>query len=91
MPQTVMIYVLNFVQDNIDREDFLTMNVDDKIRNAIQIARKFLEQYNSPVVFKSAILHDTICKITMDIGLTHERIVQVSVDTTTGMISEYKQ
>ncbi len=81
----------DFLNDSVDRSDFLTMNVDDKTRNAIQIARKFLEQYNSPVVFKSAILNDTICKITMDIGLTHEKIVQVSVDTVTGIISEYKQ
>jgi len=83
--------VRNFLHDNIDRTDFLAMNLDSRIRNAIQVARKFLEQYNSPVVFKSAILNDTICKITMDIGLTHEKIVQVSVDIITGTISEYKQ
>lgn len=81
----------NFVQDNIDRGDFLTMSVDVKVRNAIQVARKFLEQYNSPVVFKSASLNGTICEISMDIGLTHEKIVQVRIDTTTGIILEYSQ
>jgi hypothetical protein len=81
----------NIVRDDIDRDDFLAMSADIKVRNAIQIARKFLEQYNSPVVFKSASLNDTICEIAMDIGLTHERIVQVRVDTTTGIILEYVQ
>ncbi len=81
----------DFIQDSIGRDDFLSMNTDARIRNAIQIARKFLEQYNSPVVFKSATLNGTICDIVMDIGLTHERIVQVRVDTITGIILEYTQ
>lgn len=83
--------MLNFVRDDIDRGDFLAMSADIKVRNAIQIARKFLEQYNSPVVFKSASLNGTICEIIMDIGLTHEKIVQVRVDTITGTILEYMQ
>ncbi len=81
----------HYIHSSTDRDDFLALNIDNKTRHAIQIARKFLEQYNSPVVFKSAMLIDNICKITMDIGLAHEKIVQVSVDITTGMISEYKQ
>lgn len=81
----------NFVQDNIDRGDFLAMSADIKVRNAIQVARKFLEQYNSPVVFKSASLSGTICEIVMDIGLTYEKIVQVRIDIMTGIILEYSQ
>ena len=81
----------DFIQDSIGRDDFLAMNTDIRVRNAIQVARKFLEQYNSPVVFKSASLNDTICDIIMDIGLTHEKIVQVKVDTITGIILEYTQ
>ena len=81
----------NFLQDDVDRNDFLSMSADIRVRNAIQIARKFLEQYNSPVVFKSASLNGTICDIIMDIGLTHERIVQVKIDITTGTILEYTQ
>ncbi|MGI0092611.1 MAG: hypothetical protein ACREA8_00755 [Nitrosotalea sp.] len=67
------------------------MNVDIKIRNAIQVARKFLEQYNSPVIFKSAILKDDICEIFMDVGLTREKIVQVRINIITGRIVEYIQ
>lgn len=67
------------------------MNPDLKIRNAIQVARKFLEQYNSPVVFKSANLNGDMCKIVMDVGLTHEKIVQVMIDTITGTIVEHTQ
>ena len=82
------------VQDiisNIDRIDFLEGSVDIKIRNAIQTARKFLEQYNSPVVFKSASIENSTCSIIMDVGLTREKIVKVDVDTTTGIILEYTQ
>ena len=80
-----------YIQDGIDRGDFLTTSVDAKIRNAIQVARKFLEQYNSPVVFKSAILKGYICEIVMDVGLTHEKIVQVKINTVSGTIIEYTQ
>ena len=79
------------VQSKIDRYDYLSMNLDDKVRNAIQITRKFLEQYNSPVVFRSAIVLDTTCKISMEVGLTQERIVQVTIDTASGRIIEYKR
>jgi len=83
--------VQEYLQNDIDRSDFLAISTDIKIRNAIQIARKFLEQYNSPVVFKSASLNDDMCKIVMDVGLTHEKIVQVMINTITGTISEYTQ
>jgi hypothetical protein len=83
--------VQDAVQSKIDRYDYLSMNLDDKVRNAIQIARKFLEQYNSPVVFRSAIVLDTTCKISMEVGLTQERIVQVTIDTASGRIIEYKR
>ena len=77
--------------ESIDRINFLEMGIDNKIRSAIQIARKFLEQYNSPVVFKSAIINNSICSIIMDVGLTREKIVRVEVDITTGTILEYTQ
>ena len=79
------------IQSKIDRYDYLSMSLNDKVRNAIQIARKFLEQYNSPVVFRSAIVMDTTCKISMEVGLTQERIVQVTIDTASGRIIEYKR
>jgi len=89
--QIILVHVLEHLQGDLDRGDFLAMNTDSKIRNSIQVARKFLEQYNSPVVFKSASLNDEICEIVMDIGLTHERIVQVRINTDTGRIVDYTQ
>jgi len=83
--------VQGVVRSKIDRYDYLAMNLDDKVRDAIQIARKFLEQYNSPVVFRSAIVMDTTCKISMEVGLAQERIVQVTIDTASGRIMEYKR
>ena len=79
--QVEIVYVQDSVQSKIDRHDYLSMNLDDKVSNAIQITRKFLEQYNSPVVFRSAIVKNTVCKISMEVGLTQERIVQVTLDT----------
>ncbi len=67
------------------------MSADIKIHNAIQVARKFLEQYNSPVTFKSAILKDDTCEIFMDVGLACEKIVQVRINSITGRIVEYIQ
>ena len=89
--QIILTHVQEYFRDNIDRVDFLAMSADVKVRNAIQVARKFLEQYNSPVVFKSASLNDKLCEIAMDIGLTHEKIVQVKINTVTGTIIEYTQ
>lgn len=91
MIQITLVHVQEYLQGDIDRGDFLTMSLDTEIRNAIQTARKFLEQYNSPVVFKSAILNDDICEIAMDVGLTYEKIVQVKINTVTGTIIEYTQ
>ena len=89
--QIILVHVREHVQGDLDRDNFLSMNTDSKIRNSIQVARKFLEQYNSPVVFKSASLNDKICEIVMDIGLMHERIVQVRINTDTGRIVDYTQ
>ena len=89
--QITFVHVQEYLQDDIDRGDFLAMSADIKMRNAIQVARKFLEQYNSPVVFKSASLNDDICTIVMDVGFTHEKIVQVVINTITGTIVEYTQ
>ena len=58
-------------------------------RKAIDTARKFLEQYNSPVVFKSALIDGKTWIITMDIGLTLERLVEVRIDSESGRISGY--
>ena len=89
--QITFVRVQEYLQDDINRSDFLAMSTDIKIRNAIQVARKFLEQYNSPVVFKSASFNDDMCKIVMDVGLTREKVVQVMINTITGTIVEYTQ
>lgn len=77
------------LEDSVDRSNFLALDVDIKIRHAIQVARKFLEQYNSPVVFKSASLNGDTCEIFMDVGLAQEKIVRVKINTNTGTIIEY--
>ena len=56
---------------------------------AIETARKFLEQYNSPVVFKSAYIEGKTWMVIMDVGLARERIIKVQIDSESGKISGY--
>ncbi len=56
---------------------------------AIAIARKFLEQYHSPVIFRSLSAEGTMCCVSMEVGLLKEEIIDVLIDTTTGKILKY--
>lgn len=56
---------------------------------AVEIARKFLEQYNSSTVFKFIVLEGDIWMVVMDIGLAFEEIRQVAIDANTGQILGY--
>lgn len=53
---------------------------------AIEIARAFLEQYNSSVVFKFIVLEGEVWMVVMDVGLIFEEIRQVAVDANTGKL-----
>ena len=53
---------------------------------AIETARKFLEQYYSPVVFKYAVFKETSLVVIMDIGIMVEKIKQVEIDIQTGQV-----
>jgi hypothetical protein len=59
------------------------------IKNAIEAARKFLEQYHSPVIYKSAYLRGKNWIISMEVGLSKEEIIEVEVDTETRKILGY--
>ncbi len=59
------------------------------VHTAIETARKFLEQYNSPVIYKSAYLEGKTWIVTMDVGLVYERIIKVQIDSESGRISGY--
>jgi len=56
---------------------------------AIEAARKFLEQYYSPVVFKYVIFNEKSLVIVMDIGIMLEKIKQVEIDIQTGRVLWY--
>jgi hypothetical protein len=56
---------------------------------AVSVARKFLEQYHSPVIFKSAYHNHNTWMISMEVGLVKEEIIEVSIDSRTGKILGY--
>jgi hypothetical protein len=56
---------------------------------AVSIARKFLEQYHSPVIFKSARLEEEMWKISMEVGLLRYDIIEVVINANTGKILGY--
>ena len=56
---------------------------------AISLARKFLEQYHSPVIFKSLKTDEKYLIISMEVGLSREEIINVFVDKETGKILSY--
>ncbi len=56
---------------------------------AIAIARKFLEQYHSSIIFKSVYNDGKICMVAMEVGLLEDDIIKVAVDVRTGKILGY--
>ncbi|MGI0088461.1 MAG: hypothetical protein ACREBI_10980 [Nitrosotalea sp.] len=77
---------------NTDRpyvSDFPGHEAKIGIRQAVSIARKFLEQCHSPVIFKSSRLDNNSWLITMEVGLLKEDIINVAVDSDSGMILGY--
>ena len=59
------------------------------LSTAIETARKFLEQYYSPVVFKYVTFNEKSLVVVMDIGVMLEKIKQVEVDIQTGQVLWY--
>ncbi len=56
---------------------------------AVSIARNFLEQYHSPVIFKSALFSNKTWMISMEVGLLNEEVIEVSIDSETWKILGY--
>lgn len=75
--------------ENNTMKEFQFSEENMGIRKAVDTARKFLEQYNSPVVFKSAYIEGKTWMVIMDVGLVHERIIKVQIDSESGKISGY--
>lgn len=55
---------------------------------AISIARKFLEQYHSSIIFKSAYNDKKTWMVSMGVGLD-DFIIEVAIDAKTGRILGY--
>jgi hypothetical protein len=59
------------------------------INQVVSIARSFLMQYHSPVIFKSSCLNGRTWVISMEVGLLKEDIIAVRIDAETGKILGY--
>jgi len=62
------------------------MNIDSQ--HAKSIARRFLEQSFSLIIFKNAILEENTWNVITDVGHRDEHIVCTKVDAHTGRILE---
>lgn len=58
-------------------------------RRAIEIARKFLEQYHSPVIPRNALLHKKRWFVSLEVGLSKDDFMEVVIDAETGTILGY--
>jgi hypothetical protein len=76
-----------FVKKARLKDSQLIVKID--INKAISIARKFLQQYHSPVIFKSAYDDEQSWRISMEVGLSKNDIIEVAVDAGTGKILGY--
>ncbi len=56
---------------------------------AIDIARKFLEQYHSTVIPKNAFLQKKRWFVALEVGLSKDDMMEVAVDAETGQILGY--
>lgn len=62
------------------------MRIDAK--RATSIARKFLEQYHSSIIFKSAYNNKKTWMVSMGVGVD-DYIIEVAIDAKTGRILGY--
>ena len=90
MRQSGSIYVdVSGVNDKEFTQQFERTPTVIDASKAVEIARKFLEQYNSSTVFKFIVLEGEVWMVVMDVGLAFEEIRQVAVDADTGKILGY--
>lgn len=59
------------------------------MEEAIEKARKFLEDYHSTVNLKSSNLENGIWFIIFDVGFLTEQLKEIKVDANSGKITEY--
>ena len=83
MHQSTKLYVMQANYQTIDTKQNTQCIT---LCTAIETARKFLEQYYSPVVFKYVIFNKKSLVVVMDIGIILEKIKQVEIDIQTGQV-----
>jgi hypothetical protein len=72
--------------DQVGVREFSKSDIQKGIKNAIETSRKFLEQYHSLVIYKSAYLDNKKWMVSMEVGWAKEDIIEVAIDVETGKI-----
>lgn len=75
----------NELDQKEDKESIFTI----ERKKAIDIARKFLEQYHSPVIPKTALLDKNRWFVSLEVGLSKDDYMEVVIDAETGKILGY--
>lgn len=76
---------LNQKEDTNNKESIFPIGK----RKATEIARKFLEQYHSPVIPKNAVLDKKRWFVSLEVGMSKDDFMEVAVDAETGKILGY--
>lgn len=70
-------------------DDYQSSGMIIDSNRAVAIARKFLEQYHSSIIFKSAYNDRKIWMVSMEVGLLDDDVIEVAIDAKTGKILGY--
>lgn len=87
IPTYTIMDMQNGLNQKEDRKNPESMPIGQ--RKATEIARKFLEQYHSPVIPKNAILHKKRWFVSLEVGLSRDDFMEVVIDAKTGKILGY--
>ena len=72
-------------KESNDNREFLPIGK----KKAIEIARKFLEQYHSLVIPKNAVLDKKRWFVSLEVGMSKDDFMEVVIDAETGKILGY--
>ena len=85
--------ITKYIKQKHSRKDRITSDSELKggidLARAKEVARLFLQQLHTTVIFEKAVLRGNIWAITMDVGQVGKHIINVKVDAYTGLVLGY--
>ena len=81
------------IKQKHSRKDKTSIDVELKegidLARAKEVARLFLQQLHTTVIFEEAVLKGNVWTVTMDVGLVGKHFINVKVDAYTGLVLGY--